>query len=110
MVINYKTRKLEKSLTEARDLLKTYGNRAQKVNQRLKEIKASTNLKVLNAIPAANCHPLRGSRSGEYAVDISPNWRMIFIIDLNPIPLNDDGTINLENVTEIKITSVEDYH
>lgn len=84
MVIAYKSRKLEKSLTDEKTMTATYGNRARKVNQRMKELKAAANLEVMKTIPAANCHPLSADRTAEIAVDISPNWRITFAPDHNP--------------------------
>ncbi len=89
---------------------KAFGIMARKVNQRIKEITASANLEVLKTIPAANCHELKGSRKGEFAVDISGNFRMIFIPDHEPTPLKDDSSIDCIRITDIKILGTEDYH
>ena len=110
MLILYKSRKLEKSLTEPKELSKTYGVMAKKVNQRMKELQAAKSLLIIRTIPAANCHELKGDRVGQLAVDISGNWRMIFEADHNPIPVKDDGGLNWEAVSNIRILEVEDYH
>jgi proteic killer suppression protein len=110
MEINFTTRKLEQSLTDANVMLKSYGNRAHKVNQRVKELKAAANLEVMKTIPAANCHLLKGDRSKQFAVDISGNWRIIFEPDNNPIPASKDGSIDCSAVSKITIIKVEDYH
>jgi plasmid maintenance system killer protein len=108
--ISYKSNKLKKSLTEAKEMQKAYGSMAKKVNQRIKEILASDNLEVLKSIPAANCHELRGSRKGEFALDISGNYRIIFEPDHDPIPQKDDRTIDCMKITDIRILGTEDYH
>jgi len=110
MVIKYKTRKLEKSLIDPKEMNKTYGTRAKKVNQRLKEITASATLTVLKTIPAANCHQLSADRDDQYAVDISANYRMILEIDHDPIPRKDDGGIDSDQITAITILEITDYH
>ena len=110
MEINYKTRKLEKSLTDTKVMFASYGSRAKKVNQRTKELKAAANLEVMKTIPAANCHLLKADRSNHFAVDISANWRIIFEPDHNPIPVSKDGSIDCSAITKITIIEVEDYH
>ncbi|MFZ1977229.1 MAG: type II toxin-antitoxin system RelE/ParE family toxin [Bacteroidota bacterium] len=110
MEIKYKNRRLEQSLTDPKTMVKTYGNRAKKVNQRLKEIKASATLAVLKTIPAAHCHQLSADRDDQFAVDISANFRMILEPDYDPIPRKDDGGIDCDQITAIKILEVKDYH
>lgn len=110
MVIAYKTRKLEKSLTDEKTMVATYGSRAKKVNQRMKELKAAANLEVMRSIPAANCHSLTADRASEIAVDISPNWRITFEPENDPLPLQADGGLDWSAVTQIKIIEVTDYH
>lgn len=110
MEIGYKSNKLEKSLTDAKTMLATYGNRAKKVNQRMMELKAAANLEVMKTIPAANCHPLTADRAGEIAVDISANWRITFVPDQDPLPSKEDGSLDWNLVTKVKIIEVTDYH
>ncbi len=76
--IQYRSRKLEKQLTDPKELLKSFGQLARKVNQRLKDLAAADHLGILRKIPAARCHELGGDRKGELAVDVSGNYRMIF--------------------------------
>jgi proteic killer suppression protein len=108
--ITYKTNKLEKQLTVAREMHKAFGTMAKKVNQRIREITASANLEVLKTIPAARCHELKGDKKGQFAVDISGNYRIIFEPDQNPIPLKHDNSIDCIKITDIKILGTEDYH
>jgi proteic killer suppression protein len=108
--ISYKTRKLEKQLTDPREIVKFYGQSARKVNQRLKDLTDADNLAIMRTIPAARCHELTGDRKGELAVDISGNYRMIFVPNHAPTPKKDDGGLNWEEVTKIQINEIEDYH
>ncbi len=110
MDIFYKSNKLKKQLTKANEIQKAFGTMAKKVNQRMKDIKASDNLNDLMKIPAANCHELKGNRKGQYAVDISGNFRLIFEPNHDPVPLKDDNSINTAKVTAIEILKKEDYH
>jgi proteic killer suppression protein len=109
--ISYKNRKLEKQLTDPREMAKSFGQLARKVNQRLKDLTDSDNLAIMRTIPAARCHELTGNRKGELAVDVSGNYRMIFEPLHDQIPKKkDDGGLNWEEVTKIQINEIEDYH
>ncbi|MDA3866642.1 MAG: type II toxin-antitoxin system RelE/ParE family toxin [Salinivirgaceae bacterium] len=108
--ISYKSNKLKKQLTKAKEMQKEFGMMAKKVNQRIKEIKASENLCDLMKIPAAKCHELHGDRKGQYAVSISGNYRLIFEPNHDPIPLKDDNSIDTVKVTAIEMLKKEDYH
>ena len=110
MDISYKSNKLEKQLTKAKEMQKAFGTMAKKVNQRMKEIKASENLNDLMKIPAANCHELKGNRKGQYAVDISGNFRLIFEPDHDPVPRKKDNSIDTIKITAIGMLEKEDYH
>lgn len=110
MRIEYRKNKLKKQLSDASEIKKSFGVNAKRVASRLDDIEASPNLAVLMQIPAANCHSLSGSRRGEWALDISANYRMIFEIANNPIPITEDGSINTYLVTDICIIEIVDYH
>lgn len=111
MNIRYKSNKLEKMLNTAVAIKKNFGTNAKRVAQRMDDITSSPNLEVLCSIPQANCHPLTGDRKNEWAVDISANHRLIFVIDHDPIPLTNEGSINRIEVTDVQIISAqEDYH
>lgn len=110
MKISYKSNKLEKSLTQAKEIHKAFGTMAKKVNQRMMELRAASNLEVMKTIPAANCHELKGDRQGEFAVDISGNFRLIFKPDHNPVPRKEDKSIDCIKVTDIQILDIGDYH
>jgi len=108
--ISYKSRKLEKQLTDPREVAKSFGQLARKINQRLKDLTDADNLAIMRTIPAARCHELTGDRKGELAVDVSENYRMIFEPSQDPMPKNDEGGLNWEEVTKIQINEIEDYH
>lgn len=83
---------------------------AKKVNQRMKELKSAENLETMRFIPAARCHELSGDIKGKLAVDVSGNYRLIFEPDYNPAPKKDEGGLDWQQVTKIKMIEVEDYH
>ncbi|MDD4107136.1 MAG: type II toxin-antitoxin system RelE/ParE family toxin [Prolixibacteraceae bacterium] len=110
MKIEYAKNKLEKQLGSMGELKKAFGVNAKRIGSRLDDIEASPNLAILMQIPAANCHPLTGDRKGEWAVDVSGNYRLIFKIQNNPIPKIQDGSVDAHLVTDICILEIVDYH
>lgn len=110
MDIKYSSNKIKKQLSSPSEISKAFGAMAKKVQMRLDEIAAAPNLGVLMQIPAANCHPLRGNKSGEWAVSISGNYRLIFDINHDPVPKNVNGEIEIIQVTDIRIIETTDYH
>lgn len=109
MNITY-SNKIKKKLSSPSEIKRAFGTMAKKVQNRLDDISASPNLKVLMQIPSANCHPLSGNKHGEWAVDISANHRMIFEIDHDPVPRKDSGEIETIEVTDVRIIGTTDYH
>ncbi len=91
-------------------MVKSFGQLARKVNQRLKELTAADNLAIMSTLPASKCHELTGTRKGELSVEVSGNYRLIFEPNHNPIPQKDDGGLHWEKVTKIQIIEIEDYH
>lgn len=110
MELSYKTRKLEKQLTNPKELAKAFGQLARKVNQRVRELTDANTLAIMRTLPAARCHELSGDRKRELAVDISGNYRLIFEPNHHPTPQKKDGGLNWEEVTKIQINEIEDYH
>lgn len=110
MKISYKKNKLEKQLSSASEIKKNFGVHAKRLSSRLDDIVSSPTLAVLKQIPAANCHSLSGGRAGQWAVDVSGNFRLIFEIDEDPIPKMEDGSIDASAVTNICIVEIVDYH
>jgi plasmid maintenance system killer protein len=111
MNIRYHTRKLEKSVESFSAIKKNYGDRAKKVALRLEQLSQAPDLDAMGTLSTAHCHELKAERVGEIAVDISPNHRLIFFPDHNPLPLKTDGGLAWKQVTSIVITAIgEDYH
>jgi proteic killer suppression protein len=110
MEISYKSKKLEKKLTDPEKMRKSFGQLASKINQRIKELTDADNLAIMRTLLASNCHELMGNRKGELAVKISKNYRMTFEPKHDPIPQKNDGGLEWEEVTKIQINNIEDYH
>ena len=79
MQIDYRTRKLEKVCTIAYEAEKQYGNdMAEKIQQRIDEISAALNVEMMVQFKIGRCHPLKGDRKNQYAVDLVHPYRLVF--------------------------------
>ena len=110
MKLTFRNKKLKQSLTEDKVILKTYGNRAKKIKQRITQLQEADNLAIIGESLSLRLHPQGGDREGEWSIDIHKNWRIIFEIADDPIPKLEDGGVNSREVLIIKIISVEDPH
>ncbi len=110
MKIRYGSHKIGKQLTNGSELRQRYGLLTKKIQQRLDEISAAPNLKVLMQIPAANCHQLKGERTGQWALDVSKNFRLVFELDHDPVPVKKENEIDTQYITDLCITDISDYH
>ena len=111
MEIVFASRKLERACSSEREGDRVWGTEnARKVRQRLAELSAAETLAVVAKFPPARLHGLKGNRKGQYAVDVKHPFRLIFDLVHDPIPQKDDGGVDLERITRIRVLSVEDYH
>ena len=98
MDIRYKNKKIKKVCTDARAAERTYGREmAEKIHQRIDEIKASDTVEMMMQFHIGRCHPLTQNRKGQYAVDLVHPYRLVFV--------KSEGEIQIANIIEIV-----DYH
>ena len=111
MDITFRNRRLQRTLNSDRELRRTYGdNLAKKIRMRLAVLKNARNLALVPAVPPTRRHALAQNRKGQYAVDLDRRNRLIFAPNHVPVPLKEDGGVDLESVTQITILEVADYH
>lgn len=114
MKLTFSSTKLQKNCNSEKESDREWGkDLAKKVRQRLYEMRAASTLADLGHLPPARCHPLKGNRKGQFAVDLSGNWRMIFVPFHNPLPykkFSKGEELDLERITDIQIIEIEDYH
>ena len=67
-------------------------------------------LSQISTRPPERRHQLTGNRDEQYAIDIDPQYRLVFSPAHQPIPRRPDGGIDTDNVTAIIIIEVLDYH
>ncbi len=100
MKISYKTKKLEKLLSDFSALRKKYGEEiARKIDQRLSELAAADNLSGLPR--SARAHPLQPKSEARFSVDLSKHkhpTRLLFYAD---------EEFDLEDYSSIKAVTIE---
>lgn len=79
------------------------------VKRRLAAITAAPTLKDLEGTPG-RFHQLSADRRGEFSLDLSGPYRLVFEPDQNPIPLDGTGGIDRSLVTRVTIKEVVDHH
>ena len=111
MEIHFNQRKLAKVLNSHQEIIRKYGqDNGKKIMQRLGELKAADNLEQISYLPPPARHELVGDRKGQYAVYAKHPWRIVFVPFHSPIPVKEDGGVDLNKVTKILILEIVDYH
>ena len=79
MHITYKSKKIEKICTNVQEATKAYGNRmAELIDQRIGEISSTDTVEMMIQFHIGRCHPLKGDRKEQYAVDLVHPHRLVF--------------------------------
>jgi proteic killer suppression protein len=102
--------KLEETCNHFEMLQKRYGERqAQKIRQRLDELRAFRTLADVSHLPPLRLHQLVG-RKAEFSVDLVYPYRLILTPAARPAPRKPDHGVDLAQVTAVRILGVEDTH
>lgn len=110
MNIYFRTSKLRKLCNEQRKGIKEWGaERAKKVRLRLAALDAAETLEDLRNAPG-RLHELTGSRKGQLAFDLDGPYRLIMCPSETPLPVKEDGGLDLSRIQAVTIFAVEDYH
>lgn len=81
MEITFRTRKLEREYRQHTNAVKAYGQQvARKYIQRINIIKQTRDIDQLINLPGLRCHPLKGDRQGQYALNLTGFYRLIFTL------------------------------
>lgn len=96
MIVKFKTKQLQLCYTEYRKASKTFGNNvARKYIQRINIIQQSRNLDELTRLPGLRCHALKGERRGQYAINLTGFYRLIFKLSGTQLEI-----VNIEEVSK----------
>lgn len=79
MEIRYKNSKMEKVCTNAYEAEKKHGKEmAEKIQFRIDQISAALSVEMMIQFKIGRCHPLKGKRKNQYAVDLVHPYRLVF--------------------------------
>lgn len=101
---------LGKRMTTRAALKQHYGKWASAMASRLSVLAAVESLAEVPRDKPERMHALTGDRSGQFAVDVSPNYRLIFEPHDHKVPRGEDGQILFGEIRSIRILEVFDYH
>ena len=100
MHIIYRTNKLQRQCTDAREARRDYGQElAVKLSQRIRELQAADSVEMLVRFRIGRCHALAGNLAGCYAMDLAHPYRLIF----------EKADIRNE-IHIVRIVAIKDYH
>lgn len=81
MIIRFRTNTLQKQYEESALAFAAYGERVgRKYIERINIIKKSKNIDELSSIRTLRCHPLKGKRKGEWALNLTGFYRLILTL------------------------------
>jgi proteic killer suppression protein len=110
MQIRFRSRRLEKALSDPRQMTRAYGDRAKPIQRRLDVLKQAKCLADVPTGPPDHRHQLSGDRNGQLSVTAKDNWRIVFVPDHDPVPCLPDGGLDTGQITAVEIIEVVDYH
>lgn len=111
MLITFKNKKIEKELCDEKTLKRKWGTeQAKLIARRLTELAAAENLETLRKLPQVRAHKLSGDRAGQISLDVKHPYRLLIIPDHEEMPRKEDGGLNWEKITKVKVLGVEDIH
>jgi len=77
--VEYKTRSIEKVCEDASVAERKYGSQmAEKIQQRIDQIRAADSVEQMIQYKIGRCHPLHQNRKTQYAVDLVHPQRLVF--------------------------------
>jgi len=111
MEVSFRTRSLQKVLNSETAVVRVYGaENGRLIMRRLTVLEAANSLADVPHDRPERCHQLVGKKKGQFAVDLKhPSW-LVFEPAHDPLPLLEDGGLDLARITTICILSIEDYH
>nr|WP_198013422.1 killer suppression protein HigA [Pseudanabaena sp. PCC 7367] len=106
--MTFKTKKLQKLCEQEHSAIRALGRDcAMKLKRRLDDILDADSVQELRA---GHPHPLKGDRTGQFALDLHGGKRLLFESDQNPTPVRTDGSIDWSQITQVRIVFIGDYH
>ena len=111
MQISFATQKLQKICNNDKKMRGEFGViGSERLRRRLDELLAAECLEDLRNLPQSRCHELTGDMKGMLAVDLEHPKRLVFEPDHDPRPEKEDGGLDWQKVTAVRICEIIDYH
>lgn len=111
MEVSFDTKRLARILNSEKEIIREFGLKLGKsIMRRLAVLEAANCLEDVPITPPFRRHELKHNRKGQFAVDLEQPYRLIFEPNHNPVPVKEDGGLDLKKITAITILEVEDYH
>ncbi len=108
MDILFKDNALRRLCTQERVMLRALGKKgARKLRARLKDLQAFSNMK---EVCFGRPHPLRGHFKECLGLDLDGGRRLVLEAANEPIPRNEDHSIDWSSVTRVRVIFIGDYH
>jgi len=93
--VTFRTKKLEKEYRKGTAAIKAYGAQvAKKYIQRINIIKHARNIDELSKLPGLRCHTLKGDRKGQFAVNLTGFYRLIFTLQGDALEIANIEEVN----------------
>lgn len=111
MLLSFKNKKLEKEFCDIKLLKRHWGEaQAKLIALRLEQLRAADNLEILRTLPQLRAHELKGDRGGQISLDVKQPYRLLIVPDHEETPLKQDGGLDWQKITQVKVLEVEDTH
>jgi plasmid maintenance system killer protein len=103
--------KLTKLLSTQKELVRKFGpDNGKRIARRLQNIADASNLAELAKIPQTRVHEFSGSRDEQISVDVKHPYRLLLAIDHEETPRKQDGGLDWQHITKVKVLGIEDTH
>ena len=111
MEVSFANERIGRLLHNESVLIRAYGTRrAQLILTRLEGLRRFATLSLVPTTLPFRRHQLTGDRDEQYAVNVDRQIRLVFAPNHNPVPRRADGGVDIDQVTEIVIIALIDYH
>jgi plasmid maintenance system killer protein len=108
--ISFASAKLERELSDEKEMKRAYGDLAKRLRLRLAVLRSVKSLAEVPSTPPDRRHELGENLAGHFAVHINGNWRLIFRPSDDPVPRTEDGGFDLGRIVAVEITTICAYH
>jgi plasmid maintenance system killer protein len=89
------------------EMRRTLGRRrADRLRQRLSELRGAETLEQFGRLPGPGCHELNGQRKGQLAARLDGSWLLIFAPADKPAPTKRGGRLDWSEVKRVVILEV----